>query len=272
MCYYSTVNKHMESWESVIPISHTALCKREEERKSIVLSIRQTLIGIVAVMGITFGASANQIIYTNVFDGLGNYEIYVEVTGANDGLESFSMDIVPNNLLTIVDESPFIQANTSFQPVGFSEPLAVVTPVLLFNSQQTLTALPLVGGFGNSTSDFVTQGQTSFGAPLDRAQAWGGGVSGALASSVGPNAMLIASGTYTPQAGVGGNDPATGTPLNGAPMIDATGANNAAGLVYSDVANRQLVSPDEYIFLNIPEPASLALIGLAGITVLRRRK
>ena len=55
-------------------------------------------------------------------------------------MESFSIDIIPNNLLSIADESPYIQANGSFQPVGFSEPLAVATPTLLFNSQQTLTA------------------------------------------------------------------------------------------------------------------------------------
>ena len=158
---------------------------------------RSLLMTLMIALGFTVSAQAVTIVYTNVWDDFGNFEIYAEVLGGSDGLESFSIDIIPNGLNDHrQDDSPFIQANGSFQPVGFSEPLAVASPTLLFNAQQTLTALPLVGGFGQGASDFTTEGQTTFGAPLDRAQAWGGGVSGALSGFVGPNAMLIASGTY----------------------------------------------------------------------------
>ena len=133
------------------------------------------------------------------------------------------------------------------------------TPTLVFNAQQTLTPLPLIGGFGQEASDFVSKGQTTFGAPLDRAQAWGGGVTGLLSGNVPANAMLIIQGTYTPGPDFYG----------GVPWIDTTGPNFESALLYSDIEARTLTLADGYRIG--PEPASIALLVMGGVVIMRRR-
>ena len=201
----------------------------------------------------------------------GTFQIFAEVFGTSSlGLHAVGVDIEPGSLTTIEHATPFLQFNQDFEPVGYGIPLAVNIPTLLYNAQFLFSPSNPpndIFRMGQQPSSFAQEGYTQ----LDL----GAGPVGEIRQPVWDKKLLIGEGTwlYNPADGLSTND---NQPLL-MPRITATINTLGSTLLYQDPyvpeTNNFYQAPSNITISNtfIPEPASLALLTLAGLTLTRRR-